>query len=156
MAFTLTFPMQLFADWGVDYLKMDGCFADPLTFDEGYPTVTRALNESGRHIVFSCSWPAYQVWGGMKVMLLNIQPWDSQGKIWAKTLQTGYSLALVEILQKITGSYMNDLRGIVEGFCHRFLASPWTAKIYTILRLRKPTNDGLFLLIIAILVRWNC
>ncbi|PFX17508.1 Alpha-N-acetylgalactosaminidase [Stylophora pistillata] len=57
--------MQLFADWGVDYLKMDGCFADPLTFDEGYPTVTRALNETGRHIVFSCSWPAYQVWGGM-------------------------------------------------------------------------------------------
>ena len=46
---------------------MDGCFADPLTFDEGYPSVTKALNESGRHIVFSCSWPAYQVWGGMKV-----------------------------------------------------------------------------------------
>lgn len=57
----------MFADWGVDYLKMDGCFADPLTFDEGYPSVTKALNESGRHIVFSCSWPAYQVWGGMKV-----------------------------------------------------------------------------------------
>ena len=63
----LNFLLQLFADWGVDYLKMDGCFADPLTFDEGYPMVTRALNESGRHIVFSCSWPAYQVWGGMKV-----------------------------------------------------------------------------------------
>ena len=47
---------------------MDGCFADPLTFDEGYPTVTRALNESGRHIVFSCSWPAYLVWGGIKVL----------------------------------------------------------------------------------------
>ena len=47
---------------------MDGCFADPLTFDMGYPMVTRALNESGRHIVFSCSWPAYQVWEGMKVM----------------------------------------------------------------------------------------
>lgn len=46
---------------------MDGCFADPLTFDEGYPSVTKALNESGRHIAFSCSWPAYQVWGGMKV-----------------------------------------------------------------------------------------
>ena len=59
--------LQLFADWGVDYLKMDGCFANPLTFEEGYPMVTRALNESGRHIVFSCSWPAYQVWGGMKV-----------------------------------------------------------------------------------------
>ena len=49
---------------------MDGTFADPLTFDEGYSTVTKALNESGRHIVFSCSWPAYQVWGGMKVKQL--------------------------------------------------------------------------------------
>ena len=49
-------------------MKMDGCFADPLAFDEGYPTVTRALNESGRHIVFSCSWPAYLVWGGIKVL----------------------------------------------------------------------------------------
>lgn len=65
--YMLNILLQLFADWGVDYLKMDGCFADPLTFDEGYPMVTRALNESGRHIVFSCSWPAYQVWGGMKV-----------------------------------------------------------------------------------------
>ena len=60
--------LQLLADWGVDYLKMDGCFADPLTFDDGYPTVTKALNESGRHIVFSCSWPAYLVWGGIKVL----------------------------------------------------------------------------------------
>ena len=66
--YTLNFLLQLFADWGVDYLKMDGCFADPLTFEEGYPSVTRALNESGRHIVFSCSWPAYQVWGGMTVI----------------------------------------------------------------------------------------
>ena len=67
---TFNFLLQLFADWGVDYLKMDGCFADPLTFDVGYPVVTRALNESGRHIVFSCSWPAYQVWGGMRVIIL--------------------------------------------------------------------------------------
>ena len=29
--------------------------------DTGYPMVTKALNNTGRPIVFSCSWPAYQV-----------------------------------------------------------------------------------------------
>lgn len=28
--------------------------------DTGYPMVTKALNKTGRPIVFSCSWPAYQ------------------------------------------------------------------------------------------------
>ena len=28
--------------------------------DTGYPMVTKALNNTGRPIVFSCSWPAYQ------------------------------------------------------------------------------------------------
>ncbi|CAH3109766.1 unnamed protein product [Porites lobata] len=53
--------MNTFAGWGVDYLKLDGCYADPKTMDTGYPMVTKALNNTGRPIVFSCSWPAYQV-----------------------------------------------------------------------------------------------
>ncbi|KAK2548693.1 Alpha-N-acetylgalactosaminidase [Acropora cervicornis] len=53
--------MDTFAAWGVDYLKLDGCYADPKTMDTGYPMVTEALNKTGRPIVFSCSWPAYQV-----------------------------------------------------------------------------------------------
>ena len=51
----------MFAGWGVDYLKLDGCYADPKTMDKGYPMVTKALNNTGRPMVFSCSWPAYQV-----------------------------------------------------------------------------------------------
>ncbi|KAJ7384508.1 hypothetical protein OS493_021137 [Desmophyllum pertusum] len=52
--------MDTFAAWGVDYLKLDGCNSDPATMDTGYPMVTKALNKTGRPIVFSCSWPAYQ------------------------------------------------------------------------------------------------
>ncbi|EDO28386.1 predicted protein, partial [Nematostella vectensis] len=58
---------QTFAKWGVDYLKLDGCYSDPKTYDTGYPKVTTALNVTGRPIVFSCSWPAYQVGAGIKV-----------------------------------------------------------------------------------------
>ncbi|XP_078378504.1 alpha-N-acetylgalactosaminidase-like [Oculina patagonica] len=52
--------MDTFAAWGVDYLKLDGCYSDPDKMDTGYPVVTKALNKTGRPIVFSCSWPAYQ------------------------------------------------------------------------------------------------
>jgi len=58
---------QTFADWGVDYLKLDGCYANPLKMDKGYPKFSRALNETGHPIMFSCSWPAYQVY-------MNITP----------------------------------------------------------------------------------
>lgn len=26
---------KTFAEWGVDYVKLDGCYADPATMDEG-------------------------------------------------------------------------------------------------------------------------
>lgn len=58
---------QTFADWGVDYLKLDGCYVNPPMMDKGYPKFSRALNKTGRPIVFSCSWPAYQVF-------MNITP----------------------------------------------------------------------------------
>ena len=33
--------------------------------DTGYPILGKFLNETGRPIVYSCSWPAYQVANGM-------------------------------------------------------------------------------------------
>lgn len=58
--------MELFASWGADYLKLDGCYARPSQMDVGYPQVSRFLNETGRKIVFSCSWPFYHVFEGLK------------------------------------------------------------------------------------------
>ena len=60
---------QTFADWGVDYLKLDGCYANPLKMDKGYPKFSRALNKTGHPVVFSCSWPAYQVYMNMTVSI---------------------------------------------------------------------------------------
>jgi len=51
---------QTIADWGADYIKLDGCYMDPKKMDEGYPAFGKTLNETGRPMVYSCSWPAYQ------------------------------------------------------------------------------------------------
>ncbi|XP_057286628.1 alpha-N-acetylgalactosaminidase [Pezoporus wallicus] len=54
---------QTFAEWGVDMLKLDGCYSSGEEQAEGYPEMARALNATGHPIVYSCSWPAYQ--GGL-------------------------------------------------------------------------------------------
>ncbi len=56
----------LFAKWGVDYLKLDGCNvpsvpgqSDEETYRQAYAGMSQALRDSGRKIVFSESAPAY-------------------------------------------------------------------------------------------------
>ncbi|XP_071552875.1 LOW QUALITY PROTEIN: alpha-N-acetylgalactosaminidase-like [Panulirus ornatus] len=56
---------RTFADWGVDYVKLDGCNADPADMDEGYPAFGYHLNKTGRPMMYSCSWPDYQALTGM-------------------------------------------------------------------------------------------
>lgn len=51
---------QTFAEWDVDYVKLDGCYADPKTMDVGYPEFGDYLNKTGRPMIYSCSWPVYQ------------------------------------------------------------------------------------------------
>lgn len=46
-----------FASWGVDYLKLDGCYNNESGFVTGYPAMGAALQSSGRNITYSCSWP---------------------------------------------------------------------------------------------------
>jgi len=62
----LQLDAQTFADWGIDYLKLDGCYSIPKQYDDAYPAMSKWLNHTGRPIVFSCSWPAYQEGGGQK------------------------------------------------------------------------------------------
>ncbi|KAK7475299.1 hypothetical protein BaRGS_00033446 [Batillaria attramentaria] len=50
---------ELFAEWGIDSFKMDGCFSDPEEFPISYPIMSQWLNKTGRPILFSCSWPTY-------------------------------------------------------------------------------------------------
>ncbi|XP_054154458.1 alpha-N-acetylgalactosaminidase-like isoform X2 [Oppia nitens] len=56
-----TIDAQTYAEWGVDSLKLDGCYADTKNMTNMYPEMSRALNSSGRAIVYACSWPAYQI-----------------------------------------------------------------------------------------------
>nr|XP_039259384.1 alpha-N-acetylgalactosaminidase-like [Styela clava] len=49
---------QTFAEWGVDMLKFDGCSSTSDEKKVGYPLMSKELNETGRPIIFSCSWPA--------------------------------------------------------------------------------------------------
>ncbi|KAK8813070.1 hypothetical protein WA158_002662 [Blastocystis sp. Blastoise] len=50
---------QTFASWGIDALKMDGCYSKTLDHPDAYPGMSHFLNATGQHILFSCSWPAY-------------------------------------------------------------------------------------------------
>lgn len=54
---------NMFAEWGVDMLKYDGCYSNDDQQKIGYPAMSQALNNTGRPIIYSCSWPAYQ--GGL-------------------------------------------------------------------------------------------
>ncbi|CAK1589792.1 unnamed protein product [Parnassius mnemosyne] len=48
-----------FAEWGIDYLKVDGCFASESFLNTAYIKFGRYLNKTERPIVYSCSWPFY-------------------------------------------------------------------------------------------------
>jgi alpha-N-acetylgalactosaminidase len=48
-----------FASWGIDMLKMDGCYGQLTDMPDAYPGMSYFLNETGRPILYSCSWPAY-------------------------------------------------------------------------------------------------
>ncbi|KAM9850236.1 alpha-galactosidase A [Aulostomus maculatus] len=51
---------QTFADWDVDLLKFDGCFMNWTLLGEGYTNMSKALNKTGRSILYSCEWPLYE------------------------------------------------------------------------------------------------
>ncbi|XP_063897321.1 alpha-N-acetylgalactosaminidase [Helicoverpa armigera] len=55
----LDIDAQTFAEWGVDYLKVDGCFVTEDYLNVGYIDLGLALNRTGRPMVYSCSWPYY-------------------------------------------------------------------------------------------------
>ncbi|VEN45457.1 unnamed protein product [Callosobruchus maculatus] len=55
-----------FASWDVDYVKLDGCYAHPSEMDRGYPEFGFHLNRTGRPMLYSCSWPVYQIYAGMQ------------------------------------------------------------------------------------------
>mmetsp|Transcript_71589 Transcript_71589/g.125298 ORF Transcript_71589/g.125298 Transcript_71589/m.125298 type:complete len:623 (-) Transcript_71589:83-1951(-) len=54
---------KAFADWGVDWLKMDWCFTEGMEPEETYPEMSKALNRTGRPIHFNmCEWGINDPW----------------------------------------------------------------------------------------------
>ncbi len=74
--------METFASWGVDYIKIDSCFADTngrMSFDD-YALYRKFLDDTGRPVVLSISdfGNAAWVWGGK----YSSQLWRTGGDIW--------------------------------------------------------------------------
>lgn len=102
---------QTFAEWGVDYVKVDGCDMDPARFDELYPQFGAALAKTGRPIVYSCEWPFYQEAIGIVPNYTSIAKtcnmWRNYGDMqygWQATLNTvQYMAAHQDILVNVSG-----------------------------------------------------
>ena len=48
-------------------LKFVGCYSHPNDMDRGYPEFGYYLNQTGRPMIYACSWPVYQTYSGMTV-----------------------------------------------------------------------------------------
>ncbi|CAD5232454.1 unnamed protein product [Bursaphelenchus xylophilus] len=48
-----------FAEWDVDYIKLDGCYATERELYKGFPLFGRYLKQTRRPIVYSCVWAPY-------------------------------------------------------------------------------------------------
>ncbi|MCG6956306.1 MAG: glycoside hydrolase family 27 protein [Gemmatimonadetes bacterium] len=67
---------RTYAEWGVDYVKVDWCYADSLNAPERYTIVRDAFRKSGRPLVLSiCEWGQNDPW-----------EWaDTVGQLWRTT-----------------------------------------------------------------------
>ncbi|EGC29366.1 hypothetical protein DICPUDRAFT_58841 [Dictyostelium purpureum] len=55
----LELDAKTFAEWGVDYVKMDGCNYPEDKMQEAYTQLGQYLKSTNRPMVYSCSWPTY-------------------------------------------------------------------------------------------------
>ncbi len=68
---------RTYAEWGVDYVKVDWCYSDGMDSKEAYPRFGQALEECGRDIVFSiCNWGVDNPWEWAA---------DAGGNLWRTT-----------------------------------------------------------------------
>lgn len=70
-----------FAEWNVDFVKLDGCYSLPKDMDAGYSEFGFHLNKTGRPMVYSCSWPVYQTYAGLQVSKLLCEQYRKKKKI---------------------------------------------------------------------------
>ncbi|KAF5299171.1 hypothetical protein FQA39_LY02344 [Lamprigera yunnana] len=55
----LEIDANTFAEWEIDYIKVDGCYASDDDLNTIYPEFGKYLKQTNRPIVYSCEWPLY-------------------------------------------------------------------------------------------------
>ncbi|XP_050416483.1 alpha-N-acetylgalactosaminidase [Patella vulgata] len=70
-----------FASWGIDSLKLDGCNSRIADMPFGYPIMEFYLNQTGRPILYSCSWPAYTATPDYKAIAKSCNIWRNYNDI---------------------------------------------------------------------------
>ncbi|KAL4230639.1 hypothetical protein ACF0H5_011016 [Mactra antiquata] len=104
--FYLQLDAQTFADWGVDYVKFDGCNSDPEDMDFGYTTFGFYLNETGRPMVYSCEWPLYQSLAGIEPDYSSIQ---KTCNLWRNHVDVEDSWDSIQSIIKYYGEDYNNM-----------------------------------------------
>jgi len=66
---------ETYASWSVDYVKLDGCYSNPQEMQDIYTEYGMYLNQTGRPMVYSCSYPAYTEYYNVTI------DWDHLTKI---------------------------------------------------------------------------
>eukprot|EP01059_Diplonema_ambulator_P000514 TRINITY_DN1041_c1_g1_i1.p1 TRINITY_DN1041_c1_g1~~TRINITY_DN1041_c1_g1_i1.p1 ORF type:complete len:421 (+),score=144.21 TRINITY_DN1041_c1_g1_i1:39-1265(+) len=79
---------EVFAEWGVDWVKMDWCNTQGMTPEDTYPKMSAAMNKTGRAMHFNmCEWGLDDPWKwGPQIA----QSWRMAGDhtgVWASTKQ---------------------------------------------------------------------
>ncbi|ESO93810.1 hypothetical protein LOTGIDRAFT_209340 [Lottia gigantea] len=100
--FYMELDAQTFADWGIDSLKLDGCYARISDMPFGYPVMELYLNQTGRPILYSCSWPAYTAHPNYPAIAKSCNIWRNYGDI-----QDSYSslASIIEFYGKNEGNF---------------------------------------------------
>ncbi|KAH7673231.1 Melibiase family protein [Aphelenchoides avenae] len=55
---------QTFANWNVDYLKVDGCHLQTMQQAGAFMEMSRYVSHAGRQIAYACGWPVYYLAAG--------------------------------------------------------------------------------------------
>jgi alpha-galactosidase len=125
---------RTFALWGVDYLKYDYCNApvDKATAIERYTTMSNALKNTGRDIVFAiCEWGMREPWLWASKAGGNVwrTTWDTRD-VWESTkFDDTYNGLLniydvnIELSDYVTPNHLNDPDMLVVGLYGKGLAS---------------------------------
>jgi len=111
------------ANWGVDMLKLDGCYESTDIMNITYPSMATFLNFTERPILYLCSWPAYVV--GQKIPQYELiakycNAWRNYGDIqdsWGsvKSIIDWYSVHWPEIRPFHGPGHFSDADMIIIG-----------------------------------------